>query len=64
MAEFIVGRTDGYHSIAYAGGLEPVTRLAFSITSPSALQNEEKDTLPANTALAEVAAGAIANIKA
>ena len=64
MAEFIVGRTDGYHSIAFSGGLEPVTRLAFSITSPSALQNTGKDSRPDNTALAEVAAGAIANVKA
>jgi len=63
MADFIVGISDGYHSIAFAGGLGPATRLPFSITSPSALQNVDAKGPSGEPALAEVLAGAIANIK-
>ncbi|MHC1713528.1 MAG: hypothetical protein AB9872_15375 [Solidesulfovibrio sp.] len=63
MADFVVGISDGYHSIAFAGGLEPATRQAFSITSPSVLQNADAKTPSGEPALAEVFAGAIANIK-
>lgn len=63
MADFIVGISDGYHSIAYAGGLLPAIRQPFSISSPSALERTEKDA-PANDAsLAEIRAGVLADIK-
>jgi hypothetical protein len=64
MADFIVGITDGYHSIAYATGLGPADREPFSISSPSALQTIESQVPSRDPALAELTAGAIANIKA
>jgi len=64
MADFIVGVSDGYHSIAFADGLEPASRRPFSITSPSALTVEEKDVPAQAPALAEIRAGAFADLKA
>jgi len=62
MAEYIVGLSDGYHSIAFADGLLPATRRPFSITSPSALQLAERETPAQDAALAELRVGALANV--
>lgn len=64
MAEYVVGISDGYHSIAFADGLQPATRLAFSITSPPAQDSAEKDVPLAGTPLAELRTGALANVEA
>jgi hypothetical protein len=59
MAQYVVGVTDGYHSIAFADGLEPAARRPFSITSPSDLTRAEAKLPPAMPALAEIRRGAL-----
>ncbi|EHJ49015.1 hypothetical protein DFW101_3015 [Solidesulfovibrio carbinoliphilus subsp. oakridgensis] len=64
MADFVVGVSDGYHSIAFADGLEPAGRRPFSITGPSALTQAEKDVPSGEPALAEIRTGNLADHKA
>ncbi|WP_300157655.1 hypothetical protein [Solidesulfovibrio sp.] len=64
MAEYVVGVTDGYHSIAFADGLEPAGRRPFSITSPSDLTRAEADMPDGAPALAEVRRGALTDTSA
>jgi len=62
MSNIELGFSDGYHSIAFAGGLEPVNRSPFSITGPSALTSEEQRTPGVEPALAEVRTGRLADV--
>ncbi|KHK02085.1 hypothetical protein [Desulfovibrio sp. TomC] len=62
MGDFMLGFSDGYHSIAFASGLEPASRQAFSITSPSALQTQEADVPKADPALAEIRTGRLTDV--
>lgn len=64
MADYVVGVTDGYHSIAFADGLEPAERRPFSIASPSALTQAEANIPSVRPALAEVRRGLLANASA
>ncbi|MEA4855731.1 MAG: hypothetical protein AAGU21_17160 [Solidesulfovibrio sp.] len=64
MADYVVGVTDGYHSIAFADGLEPAERRPFSIASPSALTRAEASLPTAAPALAEMPRGSITNTTA
>ena len=59
MAQYVVGITDGYHSIAFADGLEPAERRPFSISSPSDLTRAEAALPAAMPALAEIRRGAL-----
>ncbi|WP_428562117.1 MAG: hypothetical protein ACP59X_20560 [Solidesulfovibrio sp. DCME] len=64
MADYVVGVTDGYHSIAFADGLEPAERRPFSITSPSDLTRAEAAIPRATPALAEVRRGRLTDTSA
>ncbi len=64
MAAFVVGLSDGYHSIAFADGLEPASRRPFSITGPTAANRPDRDAASATPALAEIRAGALADLRA
>ena len=64
MANFLVGVSDGYHSIAFAGGLEPATRQPFSLTAPVSLPSWSPGTGTQYAALAEVRLGTLANHQA
>ncbi len=60
MADFVVGISDGYRSVAYADALTPAED-RFSITSPEPLSSQEQDQAVALSALAEIAVGTIAS---
>lgn len=62
MGDFMLGFSDGYHSIAFADGLEPASRRPFSITSASALQTQEADVPKADPALAEIRTGRLTDV--
>ena len=64
MGQYVVGVTDGYHSIAFADGLEPATRRPFSITSLSDLTRAEAEMPAAMPALAEIRRGALTDLSA
>ena len=64
MSDIDLGFSNGYHSIAFADGLEPAGRRPFSITGPSALAQAEKDVPSGEPALAEIRAGPLADRKA
>lgn len=64
MANFFVGVSDGYHSIAFASGLEPASRQPFSITEPVSLPSWPQGTATQYAALAEVRLGTIADHQA
>ena len=62
MGQYVVGVSDGYHSIAFADGLEPAARRPFSITSPSDLTRAEAEMPAAMPALAEIRRGALTDL--
>ena len=63
MSDIELGFSDGYHSIAFAGGLEPASRSPFSIAGPSALTSEERRTPGVEPALAEIRTGRLADVE-
>ena len=63
MGDFMLGFSDGYHSIAFADGLEPASRRPFSITGPSALTAAELKTPGVEPALAEIRTGRLADVE-
>ena len=63
MGDFMLGFSDGYHSIAFASGLEPASRRPFSITGPSALTAAELKTPGVEPALAEIRTGRLADVE-
>ena len=63
MSDIQLGFSDGYHSIAFAGGLEPASRAPFSITGPSALTTAERQTPGVEPALAEIRTGRLADVE-
>ena len=62
MGQYVVGVTDGYHSIAFADGLEPAAQRPFSITTPSDLTRAEAEMPAAMPALAEIRRGALTDL--
>ena len=62
MSSIELGFSDGYHSIAFADGLEPASRRPFSIAAPSALQTQEAAVPTADPALAEIRTGRLTDV--
>ena len=63
MSNIELGFSDGYHSIAFADGLEPASSRPFSITGPSALTAAELKTPGVEPALAEIRTGRLADVE-
>lgn len=64
MADYVVGITDGYHSIAFAGGLEPAVRQPFSIAAPTSQPQAEARIPTLLPARVESLRGAVADVSA
>ncbi|MFU2208496.1 hypothetical protein [Solidesulfovibrio sp. C21] len=61
MTDFVVGLSDGYHSVAFADGLEPADRRPFSIAAPVSLPSLPREATIRTDALAEIPRGALAD---